>query len=94
MKQIVLIISFIILISCQENEPFTFLTGKINGTDAKEIELEGINFSKKIPLQANGTFSDTLDLPYDGMYYLILTDEKIILCVLRKRFSTSIGNQS
>ncbi len=94
MKQIVLIISFIILISCQENEPFTFLTGKINGTDAKEIELEGINFSKKIPLQANGTFSDTLDLPYDGMYYLILTDEKSFYVYLEKGFQLQLETKA
>jgi len=87
MKQIVLILSFIILISCQENEPFTVLTGKINGTDAKEIELEGVNFSKKISIEDNGTFTDTLDLPYDGMYYLLLSDEKSYYIYLEKGFN-------
>lgn len=90
MKKIIALLSVICFISCQEKEIITTFSCKINGTDAKEIELEGINFSKKIPLQANGTFSDTLDLPYDGMYYLILTDEKSFYVYLEKGFQLQL----
>ncbi|WP_333696093.1 TlpA family protein disulfide reductase [Flavobacterium sp.] len=90
MKKIVVWLWLIGFISCQEKEITTIFSGTIKGTDAQEIELEGINFSKKIPLQANGTFSDTLDLPYDGMYYLVLTDEKSFYVYLEKGFQLQL----
>lgn len=90
MKKIIVLLLLIGFISCQEKEIITTVSGTIKGTDAKEIELEGINFSKKIPLQSNGTFSDTLDLPYEGMYYLILTDEKSFYVYLEKGFQLQL----
>ncbi|RAR47399.1 hypothetical protein [Flavobacterium lacus] len=87
MKKIIALLFVICFISCQDKEVITTLSGKIAGTDSKEIELEGINFSKKIPLQANGTFADTLELPYDGMYYLLLSDEKSYYVYLENGFS-------
>ncbi|MEZ4837572.1 TlpA family protein disulfide reductase [Flavobacterium sp.] len=90
MKKILFLLLFICLLSCQEKDIITSISGTIKGTDAKEMELEGINFSKKIPIQTNGIFSDTLDLPYDGMYYLILTDEKSFYVYLEKGFQLQL----
>ena len=47
MKKIIAVLAIICFFSCQEKEKITTLSGFITGTDAKEIELEGINFSKK-----------------------------------------------
>jgi thiol-disulfide isomerase/thioredoxin len=94
MKKIIVLLLLIGFISCQEKEIITTVSGTIKGTDAKEIELEGINFSKKIPLQSNGTFSDTLDLPYEGMYYLILTDEKSFYVYLEKGFQLQLETKA
>lgn len=90
MKHIILFISLILHISCQEKENSTLLSGTIKGSDMKEIELEGINYSKKIALNANGVFSDTLDLPYDGMYYLLLSDEKSHYVYLENGFDLQL----
>jgi len=94
MKKIIALLFVICFISCQDKEVITTLSGKITGTEAKEIELEGINFSKKIPLQANGTFADTLELPYDGMYYLLLSDEKSYYVYLENGFSLNLETKS
>lgn len=90
MRKILFLLLFISFLSCQEKEIITTISGTIKSTEAKEMELEGINFSKKILLQANGAFSDTLDLPYDGMYYLILTDEKSFYVYLEKGFQLQL----
>lgn len=90
MKKIIALLSIICFISCQDKEIVTTFNGTIEGTDAQEIELEGINFSKKIPVKDNGTFSDTLKLPYDGMYYLILNDEKSFYVYLEKGFQLQL----
>ena len=87
MKHFIYIICLVFLFSCQEKDSFTLLSGTIKGTDVKEIELEGVNFSKKISIEDNGTFTDTLDLPYDGMYYLLLSDEKSYYIYLEKGFN-------
>jgi hypothetical protein len=94
MKKIIALLTIISFTSCQEKEKITTLSGFITGTDAKEIELEGINFSKKIPLQSNGAFSDTLDLPYEGMYYLLLTDEKSYFVYLEQGFNLQIETEA
>ncbi len=94
MKKFIVLLLLIGFISCQEKEIITTVSGTIKGTDVKEIELEGINFSKKIPLQSNGTFSDTLDLPYEGMYYLILTDEKSFYVYLEKGFQLQLETKA
>jgi len=94
MKKFIASLLLIGLISCQEKEVLTTVSGTIKGTDAKEIELEGINFSKKIPLQSNGTFSDTLDLPYEGMYYLILSDEKSFYVYFEKGFQLQLETKA
>jgi len=90
MKHIILFVSLFLMVSCQEKETITLLKGTIKGSDVKEIELEGINFSKKISLQSDGTFSDTLNLPYDGMYYLLLSDEKSYYVYLENGFNLQL----
>ena len=84
MRQIIYTLCLVFLYSCQKKESFTVLSGTIMGTEVKEIELEGINFSQKISLNEGGAFSDTLNLPYDGMYYLLLSEEQSYYVYLEK----------
>ncbi|PKP17896.1 MAG: thioredoxin, partial [Bacteroidetes bacterium HGW-Bacteroidetes-23] len=60
MKKIIALLSVICFISCQDKEVITTLSGKITNAEAKTIKLEGLNFSKEINLNEDGTFSDTL----------------------------------
>ena len=94
MKHIIYVLCLVFLFSCQKKESFTLLSGTIMGTDAKEIELEGMNFSRKISLNKGGTFSDTLDLPYDGMYYLLVSDEQSYYVYLQKGFNLQFKTEA
>lgn len=94
MKKIIGLVFTICLFSCQKGEVFTILSGTISGAETNELELEGINFSQKIALQANGTFSDTLDLPYEGMYYLLLSDEKSYYVYLENGFNLNLETKA
>lgn len=94
MKHFIYLICLVFLFSCQEKDSFTLLSGTIKGTDVKEIELEGLNFSQKISLNKGGTFSDTLDLPYDGMYYLLLSEEQSYYIYLEKGFNLQFETEA
>ncbi|HRE78080.1 MAG TPA: TlpA disulfide reductase family protein [Flavobacterium sp.] len=92
MKKIIALLSVICFISCQDKEIITTFSGKIANAESKTIKLEGLNFSKEINLNEDGTFSDTLELDYDGLYSLILNDEKQRFIYLENGFQLNIEN--
>ena len=94
MKKIIALLTAICFISCQDKEIGTLLSGKITNLDAKSIKLEGLNFSKEINLNADGTFSDTLQLDYDGLYSLVLNDEKQRFIYLENGFQLNVENDA
>jgi len=94
MKKIIVLLSVICFISCQDKEVITTLSGKITNAEAKTIKLEGLNFSKEINLNEDGTFSDTLQLDYNGLYNLILSDEKQRFIYLENGFQLNIENNA
>lgn len=94
MKKIIALLSVICFISCQDKEVITTLSGKITNAEAKTIKLEGLNFSKEINLNEDGTFSDTLQLDYNGLYNLILSDEKQRFIYLENGFQLNIENNA
>lgn len=94
MKKIIALLSVICFISCQDKEVITTLSGKITNAESKTIKLEGLNFSKEINLNEDGTFSDTLQLDYDGLYSLILNDEKQRFIYLENGFQLNIENNA
>ncbi|UPQ79049.1 TlpA family protein disulfide reductase [Flavobacterium azooxidireducens] len=94
MKKIIALLSVICFISCQDKEVITTLSGKIANAESKTIKLEGLNFSKEINLNEDGTFSDTLQLDYDGLYSLVLNDEKQRFIYLENGFQLNIENNA
>ena len=94
MKKIIALLSVICFISCQDKEVITTLSGKISNAEAKTIKLEGLNFSKEINLNEDGTFSDTLQLDYNGLYSLVLSDEKQRFIYLENGFQLNVENNT
>lgn len=94
MKKIIALLSVICFISCQDKEAITTLSGKIANAEAKTIKLEGLNFSKEINLNEDGTFSDTLQLDYNGLYSLVLSDEKQRFIYLENGFQLNVENNA
>ncbi|MDP2159084.1 MAG: TlpA disulfide reductase family protein [Flavobacterium sp.] len=94
MKKISALLSLICFISCQDKEVITTLSGKISNAEAKIIKLEGLNFSKEININEDGTFSDTLQLDYNGLYSLVLSDEKQRFIYLENGFQLNVENNA
>lgn len=94
MKKLIAFLAVISLISCQDKEVLTTLSGKITNLESKTIKVEGLNFSKEINLNADGTFSDTLQLNYDGLYSLVVNDEKQRFIYLENGFQLNIENDA
>jgi thiol-disulfide isomerase/thioredoxin len=94
MKKIIALLTVICFFSCQDKEVITTLSGKIANAESKTIKLEGLNFSKEINLNEDGTFSDTLQLDYDGLYSLVLNDEKQRFIYLENGFQLNIENNA
>lgn len=94
MKKIITLLSVICFISCQDKEVITSLSGKISNTDSKTIQLEGLNFSKEINLNEDGTFADTLELDYNGLYSLTINEEKQRFIYLENGFQLNIENNA
>ncbi|MDD2986369.1 TlpA disulfide reductase family protein [Flavobacterium sp.] len=93
MKNILFLFSLICVVACQKNEQFTLLSGTIQNADSTKITLEGINFSKEISMK-NGIFADTLTLPYEGLYNLILNDENMFFIYLENGFQLNFVTES
>ena len=89
MKKLFLLLSLITLIACQKNEQFTVLSGTIEDSDSTKISIEGINYDKEISMQ-KGSFSDTLNLPYDGLYNFIVNDQDMFFIYLEKGFQLNL----
>lgn len=89
MKKIFLILSLITLVACQKREQLTILSGTIQNSDSTKITLEGLNFTKEVSMK-KGNFTDTLDLPYNGLYNLILSDENMFFVYLEEGFQLKL----
>ncbi len=83
-KSLILLSGFILfLVSCNENGKtedvdYVLFSGKIDNTIENEISVYGNsnNFNKIIPIQPNGTFSDTLKIEQSGSYSFIIGRER------------------
>ncbi|MFP2996788.1 TlpA disulfide reductase family protein [Spongiivirga sp. MCCC 1A20706] len=79
MKRIVLFaFSLMLLISCSKKETveYALFSGQVTGGVAKEVIVSGPNFEKKIPLNANNTFADTLHITVKGYYEFFIGQER------------------
>ncbi|MCW5520807.1 AhpC/TSA family protein [Aureitalea sp. L0-47] len=74
MKQLIMLLCAVLLVSCQEETPkdHVVLTGKITNPNSDEIRVYNKTYSKTIKVNEDGTFSDTLKVEkgkysfYDG----------------------------
>ena len=63
MKRIIFILAALLLLSCEsEVKPYVSLEGKLNQTDVDTLQIQGKDFIRKVPVQANGSFKDTLTI--------------------------------
>ncbi|MEX0313552.1 MAG: TlpA family protein disulfide reductase, partial [Allomuricauda sp.] len=84
MKKTLSILTLLLIISCSNQKAekdFAIISGKVMDSETKSVTLISINgeFSKDIPVNENGTFSDTLrsipKMPYrltDGINHIVM----------------------
>lgn len=56
----------------QDEKQSSILSGKVENLDNGLITLVGTEFEKDVILEEDGTFTTTVELPYDGYYNVIL----------------------
>jgi thiol-disulfide isomerase/thioredoxin len=79
MKKIFLLLVAVALVSCNAGvKDYASIKGKLKSSDISTISVQGKNYSKNIPVEKNGTFSDTLKV-VEGAYVLIVGVEKVPL---------------
>ena len=74
MKKLILLLSAVLLVCCQEEKPkdHVVFTGKITNKNSDSIRIYNKTYSKTIAVNEDGTFSDTLKVEkgkyifYDG----------------------------
>ncbi|MAK36944.1 MAG: thioredoxin, partial [Flavobacteriaceae bacterium] len=72
MKKILLILSILALIACQEETPkkdYVTFSGTINNPNSDSLIVEKRGFKKVIAVNEDGTFSDTLTVEPDVYYF-------------------------
>src|SRR5690606_30666966 len=69
MKKLIIFALTLALFSCEKEVPeYTIISGKYTGTEEGKFTLRGVAFEKEITTNQDGTFTDTLDLEYNGAY--------------------------
>ncbi len=69
MKKLIIFALTLALFSCEKEVPeYTIISGKYTGTEEGKFTLRGVAFEKEITTNQDGTFTDTLDLEYNGSY--------------------------
>ncbi len=78
MKKIVFALAVLAVVSCKKEEAkpidYALFSGKITNVNTDSVYVRNTNFNKAIPIQKDGTFSDTLQLN-DGNYDVKIGDE-------------------
>ncbi len=77
MKNLLLLLIAISLFSCQEEVKPTYVlfNGTVENANAKAVKIFGNDFDKDLTISENGTFGDTLKIPNDGFYTLLVGRE-------------------
>src|SRR5690554_67237 len=78
MKKFAFLISILCFLSCEKDDKKThsIISGTIENNSAENVIISGTDFEAEIPISADGTFSDTLDLKYNGFYLLYVGREQ------------------
>jgi thiol-disulfide isomerase/thioredoxin len=85
-----LIALLIFLYSCNQKDEIT-LYGKILNPEITEIILEGTEFIESISLDADGLFSLTTKIPYNGIYILNINEGNNYVIYLENGFDLKIN---
>lgn len=78
MKKLILIVSVLAIISCTEEKKleYSIINGTIENNIAETALIRGNNFETRIPINENGSFSDTLRINNDGFYEMYIGRER------------------
>lgn len=82
MKKIIAFLFVLGLFSCDKDSKTTeqtIISGKVTGTKDGKISITGNSFEKEIVLNQDGTFTDTLNLPYAGTYEIDVLNQYVYL---------------
>src|SRR5690606_17044853 len=72
MKNLITLALAFLLFSCakEEKQDYTILSGKLINFEDENFKIYGNSFEKEITPNQDGTFTDTLYIPYNGGYVL------------------------
>src|SRR5690554_3398943 len=78
MKHFSLLLIAVLFFSCNQKEKidYSILTGTIENNTAETVLVRGNGYESRIPINENGSFSDTLFLKKDGLYDLFIGRER------------------
>lgn len=78
MKKLSLLLVLIFVFACnQEEKPqHTIISGAVDNNVGETVFVRGNGFEQRTPIDAQGTFKDTLNLPQDGFYELYVGRER------------------
>lgn len=82
MKKIIAFIFVLGLFACEKDSKTTeqtIISGTVTGATDGKISITGNAFEKEITLNQDGTFTDTLSLPYSGTYQIQGANQSIYL---------------
>ena len=70
MKKVIYLLLILVLASFTTSKELIPISGKITNTENGTISIKGELFEKKIKLKADDSFSENINIPYDGIYTL------------------------
>ncbi|RTY81031.1 TlpA family protein disulfide reductase [Flavobacterium sp. ZB4P23] len=70
MKKVIYLLLILVLASFTTSKELIPISGKITNTASDTISIKGELFKKKIILKADGSFSENISIPHDGIYTL------------------------
>lgn len=78
MKQLLILLFAIFLISCKQDKKLTYsvINGTIENNTAENVLIRGNDFEAKLTISPEGKFSDTLHLKNNGFYQLYVGRER------------------
>ena len=89
-KLIIVLAAFVILVGENLSETFVTFSGKILNLNGNEIIIQGKEFTKKIELLGDGSFSDTLRIPAEQYFYSFSDGNEYTSLFLRNGYNLKL----
>lgn len=70
MKKIIYLLLILIFASFTTSNELIMISGKITNSENRTVTIKGESFEKEIILDADGSFSNNINIAYDGIYSL------------------------